>query len=104
MVVNMRVAKFDVYIGRGRGGSVPNSGRGMFGNPIAVGNKCPECGLIHWSAADTLNCYRRYLERRLKDIDFKVAFMKLRGKTLGCFCKPGPCHGDVIEEVLQCIE
>lgn len=21
---------------------------------------------------------------------------ELKGKTLGCWCKPGPCHGDVL--------
>jgi hypothetical protein len=25
---------------------------------------------------------------------------ELEGKTLGCFCKPEPCHGDVLLELL----
>ena len=26
---------------------------------------------------------------------------QLQGKTLGCFCKPDPCHGDIIKEYLD---
>jgi hypothetical protein len=32
--------------------------------------------------------------RLQEDID------ELRGKVLGCFCKPHPCHGDVLVELL----
>jgi len=28
-------------------------------------------------------------------------FRQLRGKTLGCWCKPEACHGDVLLELLQ---
>ena len=27
--------------------------------------------------------------------------VNLRGKVLGCYCKPGPCHGDVLLELLE---
>jgi len=26
---------------------------------------------------------------------------ELRGKTLGCYCKPAACHGDVIAEIVD---
>jgi hypothetical protein len=26
---------------------------------------------------------------------------ELKGKVLGCFCKPNACHGDVIKEYLD---
>ena len=25
--------------------------------------------------------------------------IELKGKTLGCWCKPDPCHGDVLAEL-----
>ena len=28
----------------------------------------------------------------------------MQGKTLGCFCKPNPCHGDIIKEYLDRME
>ncbi len=46
--------------------------------------------------------YRTYFERRVEtDPEFKRRVLELRGKTLGCFCKPGRCHGDVIVEWIE---
>lgn len=86
-VVNLRTAKYDVYIGRrGRGQS------GYFGNPFSARE--------HGAAA--LDKYREYFQARLlTDSEFKRRVEGLRGKVLGCFCKPGPCHGDVIVEHLE---
>ncbi|BCO11168.1 hypothetical protein GEOBRER4_n0424 [Citrifermentans bremense] len=88
-----------VYIGR--------SGRGMsslFGNPVRFGYKCPTCKQLHpyndegrWEM-----CYRLYLEKRLfADRQFKELVKRLRGKTLVCFCKPNPCHGDILAEYAE---
>lgn len=64
-----------VYIGRaGRGFD------GRFGNPLR-----------------TLEGYEEWLLGRLKtDKPFRAAVRNLAGKTLVCFCKPKPCHGDVL--------
>jgi hypothetical protein len=35
------------------------------------------------------------------DAEFKRRIHELKGKTLGCFCKPEACHGDVIAEYLN---
>ena len=32
---------------------------------------------------------------------FKARILELKGKTLGCFCKPNSCHGDIIAEYLN---
>ena len=43
--------------------------------------------------------YRAYFQRRVaRDPEFKRRVLGLKGKTLGCFCKPLACHGDVIVE------
>jgi hypothetical protein len=64
-----------VYIGRkGHGFS------GAFGNPLY-----------------TLEGYDRWLLGRLRtDLLFRTAVRDLSGKTLVCFCKPKPCHGDIL--------
>lgn len=31
----------------------------------------------------------------------KEEVFKLMGKTLGCFCKPAPCHGDILADFLN---
>lgn len=94
-VVNVRNAPCDVYIGRaGRGHD------GYFGNPVAIGQPCPECGEKH-DREGVLACYKRYLWRRVNaDPVFKQRILELRGKTLGCFCAPQGCHGHVIEAYL----
>ena len=86
-VVNLRKEPYDVYIGRaGHGKS------GYFGNPWTVKDE----------GAKALVLYRDYFNRGIKtDPEFKAAIEGLRGKTLGCFCKPAPCHGDVIVEYLE---
>jgi len=89
-VVNLRhTRKYDVYIGRG--------GNNIFGNPIARHKTCPVCGEIHHEPGSTLDCYKVYLKDRLRnDADFREQVRGLHGKTLGCFCKPNPCHGDIL--------
>jgi hypothetical protein len=91
-VVNLRRDPYDVYIGRpGRGEA------GYFGNPCVAGRVCGVCGQLHDGGGDTLGCFERYFNDRLKrDWEFRARVLGLVGKTLGCFCKPKPCHGDII--------
>ena len=77
-VVHCNVDSYDVYIGR------PS----MWGNPF------PETD--GQSRADVIAKYRDWL---LNDIDaqhVRYALPTLEGKTLGCWCKPKACHGDVL--------
>lgn len=46
---------------------------------------------------DVINKYRKYILEKMTDKDFD----ELRGKTLGCWCKPEACHGDVLVEILN---
>lgn len=92
-VVNIRHGDtYDVYIGR------PGHGlAGPFGNPVKIDTPCPECDEIHEDGGSTLACYEKYLLRRVRiDVGFRKAVLQLRGKVLGCFCKPKNCHGDVL--------
>lgn len=93
-IVNLRKEKYDVYIGR--------KGRfndGYFGNPFPLKSKKFPNG---FSREDCLKAYRFYFNYRIKtDQLFKERVDFLRGKVLGCFCKPHACHGDVIVEYLE---
>ena len=96
-VVHLRREAYDVYIGRAGQGE-----DGYFGNPFRVGAVCTRCRQLHPDAGSTLPCYRAYLYARLSsDSEFYWRVVHLKGKVLGCFCKPGPCHGDVIIEWLE---
>lgn len=78
----------DVYIGRAvaRGGwDLPRS---KWANPFSAA----ACG----SAEEAVRRYREYLDTRP---DLLAEIPALRGKVLGCWCKPGPCHGDVLAEL-----
>ena len=95
-VVNLS-EEYDVYIGRaGRGN------KGYFGSPIIMGKACPECGDIHRANIQTIPCYTVYALRRMKsDPVFNSKVKDLKGKTLGCFCKPKACHGDVLVNLAE---
>lgn len=88
-VVNIKSSAYDQYIGRAGHGQ-----DGYFGNPFI---------LKPWmKRGETLERYRKYFYDRLaSDPEFKERIHALRGKTLGCFCKPLPCHGDIIAEYLN---
>jgi len=89
VAVNLKNEKYDVYIGRaGRGQD------GYFGNPFILS--------AGQSRGASLDKYRAYFFERLKtDPEFRRRIHGLKGKTLGCFCKPYPCHGDIIAEYLN---
>lgn len=76
-----------VYIGRAGKGR-----NGYFGNPIAL----PEGE----DPGATLSAYEAYLRERVaKDEVFRGHVRSLCGKKLMCFCKPKPCHGDILAKV-----
>jgi hypothetical protein len=96
-VVNLKTSKYDVYIGRkGKGKD------GYFGNPIRVGYICDVCGSKHNTPGSTIFCFEVYFRQRIKsDEMFREMVGQLKGKRLGCFCKPEPCHGDIIKDYLD---
>lgn len=88
-VVNIKNSSYDQYIGRAGHGQ-----DGYFGNPYRLN--------AEMNPGDTLNRYRKYFYDRLKnDPEFKDKVLNLKGKVLGCFCKPNECHGYIIAEYLN---
>jgi hypothetical protein len=79
-VVNLRSEKYDVYIGRG----------GKWGNPFIIGKD--------GSREDVI---RKYLEWVVNQPALLVALPELKGKVLGCYCKPAACHGDVLVKLVE---
>ena len=78
-VVHCKREPYDVYIGR------PSA----WGNPFEIG--------AAGTREEVIDKYRKYVMR----CPDRVANIKreLRGKVLGCWCAPKPCHGDVLLEV-----
>jgi len=77
--------KHDVYIGRGS----------IWGNPYAIGFDGDRDDVIRKYKYDFENGYLKFN---------KEDTLKLKGKILGCHCKPAACHGDVIVEYLNSLD
>ncbi len=82
-VVNVKKEHCDVYIGR----------PGPFGNPFRIGTD--------GDREQVINKYREWFYNKLKDEAFRGKIETLKGKRLGCWCKPLNCHGDIIVEYLE---
>jgi len=45
--------------------------------------------------------YRRHIHKKIDSGEITQSDLdSLRGKNLGCWCKPDACHGDVLLEIL----
>lgn len=79
-VVNRNVSPYEVYIGRGS----------KWGNPFKIG---PD-----GNRQEVIAKYREWIQSQP---ELMASLPELDGKTLGCFCKPKACHGDVLVELLR---
>lgn len=87
-VVNMKDDSFDIYIGRGS----------KWGCPYTIIKDRPTLAKeIVGSKEEALSKYKEYV---LGSPELLDSLDELEGKTLGCFCKPEKCHGDILLELL----
>lgn len=79
-VVHCKKEPYDVYIGR------PSK----WGNPFLIaedGNR-----------EEVIEKYRKWI---VNQPFLMNSLHELEGKTLGCWCKPKPCHGDVLIHLVE---
>lgn len=85
-VVHCKKEKYDVYIGR------PSP----WGNPFTLKDESERENVIQK--------YQSWLKDQIKTGKIsKERVLSLRGKTLGCWCAPRACHGDVLLEEAEII-
>ena len=48
-----------------------------------------------------VKCLELYEERVRSTPELIEAIWELEGVELGCWCKPGPCHGDVLIKIFN---
>ena len=77
-VVHCRREPFDVYIGR----------------PSVWGNPFP---LTLGTRAEVIEAYEDWIRTQPELV--ARAKQELKGKVLGCYCAPLPCHGDVLVRI-----
>ena len=86
----------NVYIGRA--GIVFIDGKryppvaSPWANPFKVSDGLPR--------EEAIFKYKDHVKRKFGS-DFKAELEKLRGKHLGCWCKPCECHGDLLVDFLN---
>lgn len=79
LVVHCRNTKYPyIYIGR------PSK----WGNPFRIGRD--------GSRKEVIKKYHAWI---LNQPDLLASLPELKGKVLGCYCAPFPCHGDVLAEL-----
>jgi hypothetical protein len=89
-VVHCKREPFDVYIGR------PSK----WGNPFSHLGKS-----VAKVKVDTREqAMQRYREWIVTQPHLMAALPELRGKVLGCWCKPKSCHGDILAELADATE
>ena len=81
-VVHCKREEFDVYVGRGS----------KWGNPYShkVGTLAEH---VVGSRTEAIQKFEEYL---LSNEELMVSLPDLKGKILGCWCKPKSCHGDIL--------
>ena len=77
-LVHCKREAYDVYVGR------PSK----WGNPFVIGKD--------GTRDQVIEKYRRWLMSQTALI---AALPELKGKTLGCWCAPHACHGDILAEL-----
>ena len=80
-VVNLRREAYDIDITR----------RGPWGNPFHIGRD---------SRVEVIEKYRQWIFTQSKLL---ANLYTLKGKRLGCVCKPLPCHGDILVALVETI-
>lgn len=83
-IVNIKDEDYDVYIGRGS----------PLGNPFSAQTlgRLKAIELYH----------EHYLPALIEEGKITMEYLQsLKGKRLGCHCKPQPCHGDKLVDIIE---
>lgn len=86
-VVHCKKEKYDVYIGR------PSK----WGNPFSH----KEDTVAEFKVGSREEALIKYKEWLMSQPELLKDLEELKGKTLGCWCKPLPCHGNILAEIVD---
>jgi hypothetical protein len=89
-VVHFKKEEYDIYIGRGS----------KWGNPFSH----KDGTLAQFKVNARKEAIEGY-EAWIKTQDHLMgSLQELKGKTLGCWCKPQSCHGDVLKKLVDSLD
>ena len=84
-IVHCKRSQYDVYIGRGS----------KWGNPFSHKSGTKALYIVG-SRDEAVASYKEWIQQQAHLMD---SLHELRGKTLGCWCAPQSCHGDILVEL-----
>lgn len=84
-VVNVFNSRYDIDIRR----------PGLWGNPFTIGKD--------GTRAEVIKKYEEWVTTSPEAEHLRAKLPTLQGKTLGCCCKPKPCHGDVLVKLIKAL-
>lgn len=89
-LVNIRRDRCEVFIGRGS----------KWGNPYTVVKNSVKGPMECLDRVEAIQKYKQWItegdgKHLLRDLD------ELKDKTLGCYCWPLPCHGQVLLRLVE---
>ena len=94
-VVHCMVSEYDVYIGRGRCPKMKR--RSIWGNPYSHKHGTAAKHVVA-SVEEAIEKYEEYV-RATPELMERLG--ELRGKSLGCWCFPSKCHGDILIKLIN---
>ena len=86
VAVNVKRDDYDIYMGR----AMPGYKGSAFANPFHIGKD--------GTRSEVIAKYKVWL---LGQPELLAQLELLRGKRLGCWCKPRECHVDILVELLE---
>jgi hypothetical protein len=89
-VVHFKKEEYDIYIGR------PS----IWGNPYSH----KEGTLAEFKVSSRKEAVEKFEEYLLSNKELMDKLPELKNKTLGCWCKPSQCHGDVLKKYVDILE
>ena len=97
-VVHCKKEPFDIYVGRGR---CPKTGQlSKWGNPYSH----KEETLAEFKVETRDEAVKKYEEYLLQNEELMLSLYELKYKTIGCWCKPKSCHGDILKKYVDRLE
>lgn len=62
---------------------------------------CNPFTIKQYTRGQAISLYKTYIVEKIKKEHLEDELKKLKGKTLGCWCCPEKCHGNVLLELIK---
>lgn len=88
-IVHCKKEPYDIYIGR------PS----IWGNPFThIKDRKTKAEFLVETREDAVIAYEKWIRNNPPLLG---KLIELKGKTLGCWCKPKSCHGDILIKLIK---